>query len=140
MTPATETAILAALEATGHFKAVASIAEASTQAVNSQTTPAAYVGFGGYDVLEVNSTRKATRINERWLVYVVSKQARQKGQQQARSEALDLASAAFSALAGMIPEGSAKPLEPVTPGERPAWDSGFSWVPLAFTHTTVLKS
>jgi len=139
MTPATETALVQALESTGLFKAVLSVSEAASQSVSAQITPAAYVGFDGFAVDEVSASKQAARITERWTVFVVAKQAKPKGQQQARSEALDLARGAFLALSGLALSGS-NPLIPVTPGERPSWDSGFTWIPLAFTHTTVLKS
>lgn len=138
MTPETELALLARLEGLG-FKSIMSVSEA-VGGVNSQMSPAAFVGFGGYSVEESSVDSKASRIEEIWNIYIVSKQAKQKGHQEGRSEALTLARAAFLAVAGFIPANSRNPFVPISPSDSPTWDSGFSWITLTFSHQTVLKA
>lgn len=140
MTPTTETAIIEKLESLGIFKSVLSVSEVAGEQVNAQLTPAAYVGFGGYSVEDSSANHTATKISETWNVYIVAKNARQRAHKESRGEALTLARSAFVAIAGLIPEGARHPLEPVSPSERVAWASGFTWITLSFSHQSVLKA
>jgi hypothetical protein len=146
MTPAVESAIiakLAALEATGAklFRRVASISEASTQVTSAQITPAAYVGFDGFKVNDVNSDSTNSKIEESWAVIIVVKSAKQgDGGKDGRDDGIALARAAYKALSGSFPIEGGRPLVPVTPKERPAWDGGFYWLPLSFTRQSVINA
>jgi hypothetical protein len=138
LTPLTEAALLARLDGLG-FKSVLSVSDA-VGGVNSQLAPAAFVGFGGYSVEESSADSRASRVEEVWNIYIVTKQAKQKGAQEGRSESLTLARAAFLAIAGFIPSHSKSPFVPISPSDSPSWDSGFSWITLTFTHQTILKA
>jgi len=142
MNPMIESSIVERLESLGIFRVVKPYSEISPKSVSSQITPAAYVGFDGYRVDKVNAAATAVNLEERWSVVIVVKSVRQgDGGKTAREDALPLAHACIQALLGFVPEldGSHRPLIPVT-AEQPLFDSGFFWLPLAFSRHTIITS
>lgn len=139
MTPAVETAIIAALRAVPGLIHVAPMAEVAASAVSAQSTPAAYVGFAGFKVLEVAPDGRGAKIDETWAILIVTRSARQgDGGKEARHHTLSIARDALLTVAGLIPIENGDPLRPISPPGNPVWESGFYWLPLAFTHTTLL--
>ena len=141
MSPEIEQHLITRLTALNLFRTVQPVADIATKNVSAQITPAAYVGYDGFDIDSTSTDSTAVKLTERWIIVIVVKSSRQNdGGQEVREEGLTLAKAAFEALIGFIPpEPRSKELVPVTP-PPPFWDSGFFWIPLAFTRKTILNA
>lgn len=103
-----------------------------------QLSPAVHVIYRGYRVLEVNSSRRSSRIEQTWLAVVATRNARAiKSGSEARADAGELAAKVVSALSGWQPPSGAKPLALAT-GPAAVFSAGHQYLPLAFTAELVV--
>lgn len=110
----------------------------ATVAEEMQTTPAVYVVYDGFAVLEANEQQAL--LAHRWLAIVAIGNATQGREAAPRNqEAGPRVADVLAALHGYRPPGSTTALVPATPPRPYYSDAKFAYYPVAFT-TTVLHS
>lgn len=139
-----ETGIVARLKATTQAgpgawaRAVETRDVLATVAEEMQTTPAIYVVYDGFGVLEADEQRAL--IAHRWLAVVAIGNATQGREAAPRNqESGPYVAAVVAALHGYRPPGSTTGLVPATPPRPYYSEAKFAYFPVAFT-TTVLHS
>lgn len=102
-------------------------------------TPCVFLAFDGYQVIEQHRSRRAVRIETRWLVILAVKHAGRAGSgAPARSAAAPLAEALLKSLLGWTPPAKYTPLLLATP-PAPVFLAGALFYPLAVTTQQVIE-
>lgn len=130
------------LDTVNGVKSVQSAGELAGIPEAKQTAPALHVLYGGYQVLDADSTA-GVLIRETWLVVAVVSnaiQGRGAGQAEAalKTKAGGLLAQTIVALHGWRPSPAHAALVMVN-GPKPKWSAGFAYVPIAFTTDIFVK-
>jgi hypothetical protein len=105
-----------------------------------QPTPAVHVIYQNYSVLETRPDGKAASIQQSWLVVCTAKDVRNiRSGEASRLAAGELAERVLPELMGWQAPKAAGPLVLSTP-PQPAYAKGITYLPLAFTVKTVIKT
>ncbi len=101
--------------------------------------PCVFVAYDGYQVVEANRSRRAVRIETRWLVILAVKSVARTGSgAPSRSLAAPLAEALLKSLLGWTPPAKFTPIVLATP-PAPVFLSGTLFYPLAITTQEVIE-
>ncbi len=107
---------------------------------SGKPAPCVFVAYDGYQVVEAHRSRRAVRIETRWLVILAVKSAARTGSgAPARAAAAPLAEALLKSLLGWTPPAKFTPLLLATP-PAPVFLSGTLFYPLAITTQQVIES
>lgn len=134
-----ETLLRTRLASLTDFKGVYGLPELSGADLQAKASPAIYVIFDGYNVVETHPRGHSARVETRWLVVLVVKHYTQTHDgQSARLSAEPLVNQVLECLMGFHPPEWSKPLK-LTRGPAPEFDSGLLMFPLAFTVEQLIR-
>ena len=116
------------------LRAVLSQADLDGVQRNRQTTPAAHVIYGGYQVKDATPDQARVLITQRWWVVVAVRNVRDTNSNEAaRQAAGPLIAGVLATLLGWKPDADHSPLGLETSSARAQWTGGFGYLPLLFS-------